>query len=246
MLHASDTLRRSAGLTLDLLNMGPVETDWAAVISEQGFTLRRYDDVEGRAPPVLLVPAPIKRPYIFDLVPRVSVVRRLLEGGFPVYLMDWHQADPDANWGVAQYAGEWIGTAVRAATERHGEKPLLIGHSIGGSFAAIHAAAEPEAVGKLLLLQAPLRFGPKAGALAPVVGSAPQAEMVAQLTRGAPGSLLDIASCAGAPDEFIAGRWQDAAACAADGEAWSIHQRVIRWTLDEFAPALSRRRFCPR
>jgi poly[(R)-3-hydroxyalkanoate] polymerase subunit PhaC len=49
-----------------------------------------------------------------------------------------------------------------------------------------------------------------------------------------PGSLLDVASCAGAPEEFIAGRWQDAVASLLEPETLFIHLRVIRWTLDEF------------
>ena len=39
---------------------------------------------------------------------------------------------------------------------------------------------------------------------------------------------------AAAPEEFISGRWQDAAASLLDPEGLAIHQRVIRWTLDEF------------
>lgn len=235
MLRASDRFRRSAGAMLDQLNMGPVETEWDVMLSEPGFTLRRYGNADEGAPPVLLVPAPIKRPYIFDLMPTVSVVRCLQDNGFSVYLVDWREANADADWGLAQYAVEWIGMAEQTIGKHRRGKPVLIGHSLGGTFAAIFAAAEPERVGKLLLIEAPLRFGADAGALAPIVGISPRAEAVTQLTAGVPGSLLDIASCVGAPEEFIAGRWQDAAACALDADAWSIHQRVIRWSLDEFA-----------
>jgi polyhydroxyalkanoate synthase len=235
MLRTSDRLRRSAGLALDQLHMGPLETEWQAVLSEPGFTLRRYATAAPEAPPVLIVPAPIKRPYIFDLLPPVSVVRRLLERGFAVYLMDWREAgEPETDWGLAEYAGAWIGTALAAIAERHGGKPVLIGHSIGGTFAAIFAASEPDRIQKLLLITAPLRFGVEAGALAPIVGGSLPAGMVMDLAGGAPGSLLDVASCAGAPEEFIAGRWQDAVASLLEPEALFIHLRVIRWTLDEF------------
>jgi polyhydroxyalkanoate synthase len=61
------------------------------------------------------------------------------------------------------------------------------------------------------------------------------ADTVAELVGGVPGSLLDVASCAGAPEEFVAGRWQDAFASLLEPEAFLVHQRVIRWTLDEFA-----------
>src|SRR6476659_7046336 len=36
------------------------------------------------------------------------------------------------------------------------------------------------------------------------------------------------------PEEFISGRWQDAAASILDPDGLAIHSRVIRWTLDDF------------
>jgi polyhydroxyalkanoate synthase len=41
-----------------------------------------------------------------------------------------------------------------------GTKPFLIGHSLGGTLAAVFAACEPQAVDGLLLLGAPLCFQP--------------------------------------------------------------------------------------
>src|SRR5919107_479650 len=45
--------------------------------------------------PVLLVYAPILRPYILDLVPGNSFVEFLLREGFKVYLLDWGNAGPE-------------------------------------------------------------------------------------------------------------------------------------------------------
>ena len=104
-----------------------------------------------------------------------------------------------------------------------------------GTFAAIFAAREPDRVRKLLLVAAPLRFRVEAGGFAVIVRGSLSAHTVAELFGGVPGSLLDVASCAGAPEEFIAGRWQDAFASLLEPEAVLMHQRVIRWTLDEFA-----------
>src|SRR5581483_5750911 len=41
------------------------------------------------AEPVLFCYALINRPYILDLLPEKSVVRRYLEEGFDVYMIDW-------------------------------------------------------------------------------------------------------------------------------------------------------------
>jgi polyhydroxyalkanoate synthase len=64
-----DGLRRSQGAALDAHGLGPIETPYETVLSEPGVSLRRYA-AGTSGPAVLLVPAPIKRPYIWDLAPR--------------------------------------------------------------------------------------------------------------------------------------------------------------------------------
>jgi poly[(R)-3-hydroxyalkanoate] polymerase subunit PhaC len=237
ILRASDDFRRSAGMALDRLQMGPVEAHWELMLSQPGFTLRRYGDAKFGAVPVLIVPAPIKRPYIFDLLPPVSVVRRLQEKGFVVYVIDWRQPKhTHISWGLADYAVAWIGTAASAIADKHVKKPVLVGHSLGGTLAAIFTASQPDRIQRLLLILAPLRFGAEAGAFAPIVNGSPRTDIVMQFTGGTSGTLLDVASSASAPEEFIAGRWQDAVASLFEPSALDIHQRVVRWTLDEFAP----------
>jgi polyhydroxyalkanoate synthase len=44
--------------------------------------------------PLLFVYALINRPYILDLQQDRSVVRRMLEAGFDVYLIDWGEPSP--------------------------------------------------------------------------------------------------------------------------------------------------------
>jgi polyhydroxyalkanoate synthase subunit PhaC len=47
-----------------------------------------------RGPALLIVPAPIKRAYVWDLLPEVSVVRRCLGRGLRVYLLEWLDSGP--------------------------------------------------------------------------------------------------------------------------------------------------------
>src|SRR4051812_26893303 len=115
-----------------------------STLTKPGFILRRYGEPDRETTPVLIIPAPIKRPYIFDLAPRVSVVRRLLEAGFAVYLLAWRDAGEDgAGWGLAEYSALWIGEAVDEISNEHGREAILIGHSLGGTVAAIFAALAP-------------------------------------------------------------------------------------------------------
>ena len=78
---------------LDDAGLAPREASWRLVLQQADLQLRRYDQQSGAAGAVLIVPAPIKRPYIFDLLPEVSVIRRLSAAEFVVYLSEWREAD---------------------------------------------------------------------------------------------------------------------------------------------------------
>jgi polyhydroxyalkanoate synthase len=68
-----DRVRRLQGLALDRIGLGRHETPYRIVFSRPGLRLRCYGD-EGGGPILFIVPAPIKRPYIWDLSPERSVV----------------------------------------------------------------------------------------------------------------------------------------------------------------------------
>src|SRR2546423_13160827 len=91
MFFMSDALRRSLGSLFDGAGLAPQQASWRVVLDQSEFRLRRYGRQGAPAGPVLIVPAPIKRPYIFDLLPEVSIIRRLTEGGFSVYLTQWRE-----------------------------------------------------------------------------------------------------------------------------------------------------------
>jgi polyhydroxyalkanoate synthase len=82
-----DRTRRWLGELLDLLGWGPEETPSRIVFRKPGVTLRCYGSQPADGPVLLVVPAPIKGPSIWDLLPPVSVVRRCLESGLRVYLI---------------------------------------------------------------------------------------------------------------------------------------------------------------
>src|SRR5436305_4951960 len=233
MLFSSDVLRRSFGRMLDHAGLAPQEAAWHSVLKGSDLQLRRYDQHAGTAGAVLIVPAPIKRSYIFDLLPEVSVIRRLTEAGFSVYLSEWREEESAS--GDLGASVESLRIALEHIASEHGRAPILIGHSLGGTLAAILAAIEPHRVDKLVLIEAPLRFGEQTGALRQIT-SYPDSWLFGGTIEAIPGSLLGLASVAAAPEEFAFGHWSDAWASLPDPKAFAIHSRVIRWGLDEFAP----------
>ncbi len=219
-----DCVRRMQGATLEAMGLGPLETPHTVAHTESGVALRRYEGAAS-GPIVLIVPAPIKRPYVWDLAPDVSVVRRCLAGGARIFLIDWQPAPP--HFGLADYAGRLIADCLDAAG---GERAILLGHSLGGLFAAIFSAAYPERVRGLALLASPLNFGPDARVFSRMAAALD----VEDLPDLLPGSFLGIASFNAAPGTFGWERWADGALSLADASALRLHMQVERWSLDEF------------
>ncbi len=187
-----------------------------------------------RDPPVLIVAAPIKRPYIWDIAPSVSVVRFCLQHGLRVYLLEWATpSSEDRNAGLADYAGRSIAQAVaRVLAASGGAKPFLMGHSLGGTFAAIFAAFDPTSLRGLILLSAPLSFAAGSSAFRDaLVAITPAAVTAMDIV---PGSLLSQLSAAAAPETFLWSRLLDAGLSLSAPSAFDMHLRVERWTLDEF------------
>lgn len=247
-LEHSDRVRRERGRWLDALGFGPVETPSRVVRSWPGAELRAYGDA-GRAPrpssaaALLIIPAPIKQAYIWDLAPDVSVVRRALEAGRRVYLIRWTEPERGAaerDDGLAAYADSLIARSLEGMAADHGGgaaiPAVLAGHSLGGTLAAIFAALHPEAVRALVLLEAPMCFGgTAAGAFAPLLRQGPPGDaIVAALGGRVPGSFLNLVGTAAAPDAFQWERWRDAMASLPDPATLQLHLGVERWTLDEF------------
>jgi len=233
-LHAVDRVRRLRGAALDAAGLGALPAPSAVVGEWPGVRLRAY--AAGGGPPLLVVPAPIKRPTIWDLAPGASAVRRLLDAGFAVHLAEWTRPGPrDADRGLEAYAHDLVLACADAVRARTGaDRVVLAGHSLGGTFAALFAARRAERVAALVLLEAPLRFGPHAGAFAPFVAAAPHALTVRAGARTVPGSFLNAASTAAAPVTFAGERVADLLASLPDRDALTLHLRVLRWTLDEF------------
>ena len=237
----ADLVRRQLGQWLEALGLGPVETPARTVCVLRGAELRAYDAADRHptsrhyGPVLLIIPAPIKQHYIWDLAPEASAVRRCLEAGLRVYLIRW--TEPDLDQGLDDYAHHLIATSVDAITSDCGaaDRIVLAGHSLGGTLAAIFAASRPEVLRALVLLEAPLWFGGRgAGVFAPLVERSPSAEAIAAALGGrVPGSFLDAVCTAAAPETFHWERWQDAVASADDPAALQLHLRVERWALDE-------------
>jgi poly[(R)-3-hydroxyalkanoate] polymerase subunit PhaC len=237
MMEWMDEARRRIGLAFDAVGLGPQEAPYRLVATFPGARLRAYFTPSSASGPVLvIVPAPFKRAYIWDLMPGVSVVRRCIGRGLRVYLLEWLVPTKDEDgFGLADYAWRVLEAAIAAvATDIGVSAPILAGHSLGGTFAAIFATLFPSRVGGLVLVDAPLAFGEHGGPLAYLVAAMPHAQTIRRMAGSpVPGSVISALAAVAAPDAFHFQRFADFAASLLDPAALAIHLRVERWAYDE-------------
>lgn len=229
-----DRFRAGQGRWLESLGWGPEQTPARAVLERPQLVLKAYAGAAVDAPPVLLVPAPIKHSYIWDLAPGASVVRACLEHGLRPYLVDWRK--PQAGAGLAAYGDRFLGECVAAIRTECGDRPVaLAGHSLGGILTAIFAALHPAEVGALVLLGSPLHFSfaREDGALGPVIEAVERRGLLKTMPGRVPGSLLSQAGFMASPLAFGRERWHDWLRSLPQAESRRIHMQVERWSLDE-------------
>ncbi len=216
-----DALRQAQGDALGALGFEPVECDYRVLASTPGWRLRDYG---GASPSLLVVAAPIKRPSIWDLSPSASAVRYCLSRGLRVYLLEWTRTSYSVgDGGLDEYADRAIAACVDIIARELGA-PFLMGHSLGGTFAAIFAALQPHRILGLALLGAPLCFAE---------GSSRFRDAVAKmgpslLAHGSvvPGSTLSQFCAFASPEAFVWSRMVDAALSFGDPRAAEIHARI--------------------
>lgn len=232
LFHHMDRMRRDGGRWLEAAGLAPEEQPHRCLLEEEGVRLLHYTGGAGRGDPVLIVPAPIKRYYIWDLHPEASVVLQAQERGFSVFLSEWTEAPDD--YGMARYA-RLIGRCVAEAQRRTGLPVHLMTHSLGGVLCVAYAALQPAHLASLVLAETPLHFGADArSAFTALLAVGPPGEAIAEDFGSVPGSFLSSVGITAAPQEFAWQRYADFAASAWNPRDLRTHLLVERWTFDEF------------
>ncbi|WP_225335851.1 class III poly(R)-hydroxyalkanoic acid synthase subunit PhaC [Halomicrobium urmianum] len=180
------------------------QTPSEVVYEENKLELLHYDaeaagidvpEEEREEVPILIVYALINKPYILDLQPDRSVVRRLLEAGHDVYLIDWNEPSRlDQHLGLDDYVNRYIENCVDEIRERSGRDAInLLGYCMGGTMSVMYAALHPEKVNALGLMAAGLCFDQTGGVLEDWGSSEYyEPEDVTETFGNVPAEMLDV------------------------------------------------------
>ncbi len=108
--------------------------------------------------PVLIVYSLINRPYILDLLPRISLIEYLTNQGMDVYLIEWGEPKyEDREITLDAIIDPGISSIVDfICTRQKVSQVSLLGHCIGGVLALLYAASYPEKVNRLITLTTPI------------------------------------------------------------------------------------------
>lgn len=133
------------------------------VYREDNLALYRYLPVN-RAPanpvPLLIVYALVNRPYMADLQADRSMIRKLLEAGQPVYLIDWGYPDSvDRFLTLDDYINGYIDRCVDRLRELHDQERInLLGICQGGAMSLCYTALHQAKVRNLVTMVTPVDF----------------------------------------------------------------------------------------
>ncbi|BBB26396.1 class III poly(R)-hydroxyalkanoic acid synthase subunit PhaC [Amphritea japonica] len=110
--------------------------------------------------PLLICYALVNRPYMVDLDQERSFVKRLLELGIDIYLIDWGYPDAaDRYLDMDDYINGYINNCVDQVRQNSGQEKInLLGICQGGSLSLCYTALNPNKVKNLITMVTPVDF----------------------------------------------------------------------------------------
>ncbi|MEM9627046.1 MAG: alpha/beta fold hydrolase [Pseudomonadota bacterium] len=109
--------------------------------------------------PLLVVPSLINRAYILDLMPGVSLLEFLRDGGIRPLLFDWGESSgANRQLGLSQLMQDYMEPALRYIRRDTGRRPLVLGYCMGGTLTTALACLCHDQMAGLALLAPPWDF----------------------------------------------------------------------------------------
>jgi len=180
----------------------------------------------------------VNRPYMMDLQPDRSLIRRLLELGIDVYLIDWGYPDgADRYTDLNDYINGYLHRALDVVLKKH-EIPsaTLLGVCQGGTFSLCYAALHPERVRNLITMVTPVDFQTPDNLLSRWAQSIDADALVA--AHGVvPGEVLNAAYVSLMPFRLLQQKYVNLLDAEGDQAQMDNFMRMEKWIFDSPAQA---------
>jgi polyhydroxyalkanoate synthase len=226
--RAAEALRAAAGV-----EVGCSARD--AYHYRDKLTLYRFRPLAPPVPvaPLLIVYALVNRPYMMDLQPDRSLVRRLLEAGLDVWLIDWGYPDgADRFVDLNDYISRYIDGCVSEVLRTTGAPQLnLLGVCQGGAFSLCYTALNPKRVRNLITMVTPVDFHTADNLLSKWVQQI-DVETLVKAYGVVPGTVLNAAYIALMPFRLLQQKYVNMLDAGTEQSQMDNFVRMEKWIFD--------------
>ena len=245
MLHGANFQERSYTLT-DQYNkamtimrrLGKPEvgtTTKETVYSEDKLRLYHYAATSPQRvkTPLLIVYALVNRYYITDLDEKRSMIRKMLNQGIDLYLIDWGYADPaDRYLDLEDYIQGYIDNCVDQVRQRSNSNTInLLGICQGGTMSCCYSSLNPAKMKNLITMVAPFDFHTEGNTLSTMVQDI-DAHQVYQAVGNIKGAWLNQNFSALNPVSLHVIKHLNAIDALQEEESAAFFLRMERWIQD--------------
>ncbi len=171
------------------------------------FKLAHFKSKPKHKTPVLICYAFINRPYILDLHEDVSVIKKMLEAGLDVWLIDWGYPKRAGRYLQLSDYVDFIDICVEHIRQKKGvDAVTLHGYCLGSTLSVIYTSMFPEKVKNLVLQAPPVDFY-TSNTLA-VWARSINLEKIVRSLGNATGDMLNLSFLLVDPIRLIVGKYQ--------------------------------------
>ena len=183
--------------------------------------------------PVLICYALVNRAYMMDLQPDRSLIRRLLDRGLDVFLIDWGYPDgADRYLEIGDYVLRYLPKCIDVVAETSGVAQVnLLGVCQGGTLSLCYAALHPERVRNLVTMVTPVDFRTPENLLTKWTEHV-DLDQLANATGNMPGEMLNALFLGLMPFRLTSQKYVDLMDHIEDPKALENFLRMEKWIFD--------------
>jgi polyhydroxyalkanoate synthase subunit PhaC len=226
---------KSGSPSINDLNGDIEATPSEIVYTKDRVKLLHYTPIAKRSVlvPLLIVCALVNRYYILDLQPNLSVIRRYLERGIDVYIIDWGNPAPSDRYETIGDEVDYIDAMVDVIRKRSGlQKVNLQGYCMGGALSVIYASLHPEKIKSLVVQAAPIDFSKKEAGIFNLWARYIDTDEIVDTFGNVPGSFMNLGFLLVNPVGLMIDKYVKFYERINDKDYTEIFLRVEKWVFD--------------